>query len=132
MRIFDTVAVGPKRIVKNAVLIVEIVFLIVFGWFCIRLGIETMKRHKENCIDARALYSVVAEAEANIKEDPEFVNPATEQAPIAEIPDKYYSYVESARGYGRAYVIIYQDGTLDAFFGSRSFNLEYYSKYIDD
>lgn len=119
-----------KGIAGNIVLIIELAFLISFGWYCIRLGIVVVKTHKENRIDAKALYSVVAEAEANIKEDPDFVNPA--DTSITKIPDKYYSYVESARGYGRAYVTIDPDGTLDAYFGYPEFDLAYYSEYLDD
>ena len=71
------------------------------------------------------------EARTNIQADPDFVNPAIENPPMAFLPYKYYSEVKSVRRYSRAYVVIYQDGTLDAFYGVPDRNLESYSKYLD-
>lgn len=76
--------------------------------------------------DAAALRSVIAEAYVNINDDPEFVNTATEDQPM-EIPEKYYTYVESVQGDGRVYVFVNVDGSVDAYFGSPERVIGYYA-----
>ena len=122
---------SAKRPVRILLLVLLAPILINIGWCGIKLGIAFTRMMRANRNDAKALYSVVAEAEANIQADPDFVNPATEELSVAYIPYEYYSYVQSEWVFSRAYVVIYQDGTLDAFYGTPSLNLEYYSKYLD-
>ncbi len=87
------------------------------------------ERQKDNNrTDAAALRSVIAEAFLNIQDDPDFVNTATKGHPM-EIPDKYYTYVESVQGDGRVHVIMYYENTLDAYFGTPEKNMNYYLGY---
>jgi len=86
--------------------------------------------HKKDETDAGALRSVIAEAYININEDPDFVNTATEDAPM-EVPEKYYTYVESVQGDGRVYVFVRYDGSVEAYFGTPEKTRGYYSPLID-
>lgn len=128
MSFFSNSATRPVKILLLILLAPFIIYIVGYG---LVLGYFYVEMLIENRNDAEALYSLVAEAEANIQADPDFVNPIKEGFQMAYIPDKYYSYVESERVFSRAYVVICQDGTLDAFYGVSSYNLEHLSKYLD-
>ena len=128
MGFFSNSATRPTKILLLIFLAPFIIYAVGYG---LLLGYLYVEMLIENRNDAEALYALVAEAEANIQADPDFVNPIKEGFQMAYIPDKYYSYVKSERVYSRAYVVIYQDGTLDAFYGTSSYNLEHLSKYRD-
>ena len=87
------------------------------------------EQQKENDqTDGLALHSIIAEAYLNINADPEFINTAVDDRPM-EIPEKYYTYVESVQGDGRVHVVVYADGHVDAYFGSPEKTRTYYLRY---
>lgn len=75
--------------------------------------------------DIAALRSVIAEAYIRTKSDSAFVNTATDNQPM-ELPEIYYTPVESAQGHGRVHVIVYADGEVSAYFGTPERTLKYY------
>jgi hypothetical protein len=108
-----------KRLFICLLAVIGIVLLLVNGYH-----IEQQKEHDHT--DADALRSVIAEAYININEDAEFVNTATEDHPM-EIPEKYYTYVESVQGDGRVYVFIDVEGNFNAYFGTPEKTIRYYA-----
>lgn len=96
----------------------------------ILINVYNTKKQENNQADATTLRSVIAEAYININEDREFVNTATENQPM-EVPEKYYTYVESVQGDGRVYVFVNADGSVDAYFGSPEKTIGYYVDLCD-
>ncbi len=100
-----------------------LVALCLLGVFCIPVYQE--KKRENNQTDGLALHSIIAEAYLNINADPDFINTASENQPM-EIPEKYYTYVESVQGDGCVHVVVYADGHVDAYFGTPEKTREYY------
>lgn len=109
-------------LLRIAVFVSIIIFVLIFCFSCHSI------RHGSIETDCENLRNVVAEAYINISKDPKFVNTATRGHPM-EIPEKYYTLVESSQGDGRVHVVIYYDGTLDSYFGTPEKNLNYYLGY---
>lgn len=74
--------------------------------------------------DWESLRRITAEAYININESPDFVNTATAEQPM-NIPDTYYTSVESALGYGHIFAVVYEDGTVEAYMGTPEKTLDY-------
>ena len=108
--------------VVGMVLLFVIVADLVFG--TIAYGICEKKRN-DYAEDCENLRSIIAEAYVNTVLNPDFENTATDDQPI-EIPEKYYTSVESAQGDGWARAVLYADGNVDVYFGSPEKTLDYY------
>jgi len=87
-----------------------------------------VSEQKKDEADATALCSVIAEAYININDDREFVNTATKDVPM-EVPEKYYTYVESVQGDGRVYVFVDLNGSVSAYFGTPEKIPSYYVNF---
>ena len=90
------------------------------------INVPRLNKRENDHADATALRTVIAEAYININEDRDFVNTATEDQPM-EVPEKYYTYVESVQGDGRVYVFVNVDGSVGAYFGSPEKGIGYYA-----
>jgi len=84
------------------------------------------KRLKE---DYYKLRQVKATAYINLKHDPEFINTATSDQPMA-LPESYYPAAESALGYGPVRVYITVDDSVIAYFGEPTYTEAYYADQI--
>lgn len=111
--------------IKDKVINVALLAVLLGTAAIILMNVYSAKKQEKNQADATALRSVIAEAYININEDPDFVNTATENQPM-EVPEKYYTYVESVQGDGRVYVFVHMDGSVDAYFGSPEKTIGYY------
>lgn len=117
-----------KFVKKLCIGILCAALLVVFHLFVahpIANEIRRNQQSKANSADGAALHDVVAEAYINIQQDPNFVNTATDDAPM-EVPEKYYTYVESVQGHGRVHVTVDKNGYVDAYFGSPEKTQGYY------
>lgn len=112
---------------RFGVAIVVVSFLLVALPFVIE---DCIAKHKSNLDkkDADALRNITSEAYVNIMSDPEFVNTATVDQ-LMEVPEKYYTYVESVQGHGPVYVFVDINYNVDAYFGTPEKDIRYYSDF---
>lgn len=112
------------KIIRIIAIVMLVVVVVVFLDLCVGHFIEEIKIEQAGR-DCETLRNTIAGAYLGIKADRNFVNTATEGQPM-ELPDKYYNVVESAQGHGRIHVIVYADGSVDAYFGTPEKTLDYY------
>lgn len=116
-----------KNVIKPLLIFsVTVIGIILFSLVFHSVASKNRKEQAEaNMRDGKALQSVITEAYITTHRDPNFVNTATKDKPM-EVPEKYYTYVESVQGHGPVYVFIDVDGNIDAYFGSPEKGMDYY------
>ena len=112
---------------------VGIILPIILLNFCVMNSPEYLRKQqsKKDAADAASLRSVIAEAYLNINADSDFVNTATEDEPM-EIPEKYYTYVESVQGDGPVHVVVDPNYNVEAYFGTPEKTRGYYEDLCGD